>query len=163
MKPLASFNSECSRWSDDYLLEQFVLGPEAYAAPEYFEIIRGEVARRGLSTPPPTIDSLPAPGLGTRSYVDRLWRGEIPLAITYWAWGVGGNGVLTSIAHWAQSDFDVAFFVRIISLIYYVFTVAAIWRSAARYTGRRLWGDLARGSVALGLFRTVGALFGLWA
>jgi hypothetical protein len=49
MKSLADFVSECSQWSDEFLLQQFALGPTVYVAPEYFEAIRAEMSRRGLS------------------------------------------------------------------------------------------------------------------
>jgi hypothetical protein len=58
MKSLADFVKECSQWSDEFLLQQFALGPTVYVAPEYFEAIRAERSRRGLSA---AHSSLPSP------------------------------------------------------------------------------------------------------
>lgn len=67
MKSLADFVKECSQWSDEFLLQQFALGPTAYEAAGYFEAIRAELSRRGLSV---SHSSLPSPlPAGAR-----LWR-----------------------------------------------------------------------------------------
>jgi hypothetical protein len=40
-------------------------------------------------------------------------------------------------------------------LVYYAFIMVAIWRSAGRYQGRRIWMTLARVSVILGVVFTL--------
>ena len=90
-----------------------------------------------------------------------LWRGEVPLRITYWVCGVLTNlvwGIFIALAAATNSQALVLLVVTL-HLAYFVFIVVAIWRSAGRYTGHRIWGDLARVSIALGLIRTVADLF----
>ena len=58
MKSLADFVRECGEWSDEFLLQQFALGPTAYKAAGYFEAICAELSRRGLSA---SHSSLPSP------------------------------------------------------------------------------------------------------
>ncbi len=167
MKPLDRFASECARWSDEYLLEQFRTGPASYTAPGYFDIIRAEVSRRALSLPPdpPPVEPAAPP---TGSYVKRLWMGEVPLATTYWGWGVGLNILLAILivvlAILARVVRGVALFMPLYVAYYYfkiaytVFIMIAIWRSAGRYTGPRTWAVLARVAVILG---AVGSVVGL--
>lgn len=99
----------------------------------------------------------------TSWYVHRLWRGCVPLAITYWLWGVLGSWVwlilitLTNLASGPGLGLVVALF----GLVYSIYISVAIWRSAVRYEGRRVWSELARISIAVGIARAVvGILFG---
>lgn len=90
-----------------------------------------------------------------RNYLIRLFRGEIPLVITYWVFGVLIGGLSFRLGNWYLSNN----FVEIIrspagsnlvqtfswvSIGFSVFILIAIWRSAARYQGRAVWKYLAR-------------------
>jgi lipopolysaccharide export LptBFGC system permease protein LptF len=91
-----------------------------------------------------------APG----NYLTRLWRGQIPLGMTYWVWGVLLNAFMRNLLiQGATTPYRVTYFV------YYAFTMVAIWRSAGRYQGQRIWTTLARVSVILGVVFTLLALF----
>jgi hypothetical protein len=90
----------------------------------------------------------------------RCWRGELPLAVTYWLCGVGGN---VGFALWLwriliKAD-DVASEARRLWLVYamsalwFVFVFGAIWNSAGRYDGPRIWKWLARLGVLAGVAR----------
>ena len=92
--------------------------------------------------------------------VRRLWRGQVPLRITFWIGGGLGNllwRVPMAFAAAGGSD-AVGLLVILLYWGYYGFIVVAIWRSAARYSGRKIWGDLARASLVLGMVAT-GARF----
>ncbi|HJU19543.1 MAG TPA: hypothetical protein VJ770_24070 [Stellaceae bacterium] len=90
----------------------------------------------------------------------RCWRGELPLPVTYWVWGVGGN-VAFALLLWralagAARDKREARRARQIygvSLVWFVFVFGAIWRSAGRYQGPPLWALLARSGVSSGVLR----------
>jgi hypothetical protein len=90
-----------------------------------------------------------------------LWRGDVPLWKTYWVCGVLTNMLwLVVIALAVATNIQLLVFVLVVlNVIYSFFIMVAIWRSAGRYAGNRIWGDLARVSIALGLIRTVGNLF----
>jgi hypothetical protein len=90
-----------------------------------------------------------------------LWRGDVPLWRVYWVCGVLTNFLwLVVIALAAATNIQLLEFVLVVlNVIYSLFIMVAIWRSAGRYAGNRIWGDLARVSVALGLLRAVGDAF----
>jgi len=47
MSPL---KEECREWSEDYLAEQFAIGPSGFKSPEAWGIVRSEALARGLVT-----------------------------------------------------------------------------------------------------------------
>jgi hypothetical protein len=105
------------------------------------------------SSPSPAAQSASS----SSNYLLRLWRGEIPLAVTFWLYGIlpslGLNIFFTLIVRPNPV-------VTIVYLAYYVFMIAAIWRSSEKYRGAKIWGALARISVILGGIRTLLAFFG---
>jgi len=130
-------------------------------------IILAEIERRRLdtNTPPGEEDSL----LGNtrsdssdRNFAARLWHGEVSLPVTYWLWGVlgsrialvpvlvldrmAGNPILTIIALACYLGFVVIVFV-------------ATWRSSARYKGPKIWADLSRVAMALGVLLALAEAF----
>lgn len=96
-----------------------------------------------------------------RGYLVRLWKGAVSLPVAYWVWGMVGNAawnILIGLA--SQTDRSaLVLSVAALSILYYVFVFVAVWRSAGRYRGNRIWADLARVSLALGLIGTVAGLF----
>jgi hypothetical protein len=129
-------------------------------------IIRGEIRRRDLtvttdsstdqgeSADDTRLGTVPAAvSQGAHAYVARLWRGEVSLPITYWLWGFLGNAltriliVIVLLATNASVALSIG--LAVLYLAYCAFIIVAIWRSAGRYTGRRIWRDLARFSLAL--------------
>jgi hypothetical protein len=83
--------------------------------------------------------------------IARLWRGEIGLAPTFWLWisciGAIVIFIFTAIAQlfyeFTGSFFVVALKVAL-SLIFMIFAVVSLWRSARNYKGPRRWRMLAR-------------------
>jgi hypothetical protein len=90
-----------------------------------------------------------------------LWRGDVPLRMTYWVCGVLTNLLwLVVIALAVATNFrPLVLLLVVLNLIYSVFIMVAIWRSAGRYAGNRIWADLARVSIVFGLIRAVSGLF----
>ena len=96
------------------------------------------------------------------SYIGRLWRGEIALWVTYWVWGVIGS-LLVALAITPMPigiRFSMRLFLALLMLAYYVLIFVAVWRSAGRYPGRRIWAKLARGVLLMGLVQGLRDVFG---
>jgi len=100
------------------------------------------------------------------SYLIRLFRGDVSLPITYWVFGglIGGVGlnviekqieahraaiVASSFGRWFVNGFS------FLTIAYTVFIFIAIWRSAGKYTGTKVWAVLARVAVGLGALSIV--------
>jgi hypothetical protein len=86
-----------------------------------------------------------------------LWRGQLPLAVTFWLFGVAalaaleGLFVYLGIAH-PTGTIGVRTALTFLALnaataVYWIFVSVAIWRSAGAYEGPQLWSLLARGLV----------------
>ena len=80
-----------------------------------------------------------------------LWRGEFSLPITYWGFAQLG-GLLLAIPQMGLRMMQLTNAAEVIdgiALVYSVIVIVGIWRSAGRYTGNRIWADLARASTVL--------------
>jgi hypothetical protein len=122
-------------------------------------IILAELASRQLET---EIVLEPATDSPDRNFVGQLWRGEFSLPLTYWVWGALGNRVLVFIADVVSDITDnplVALLALACEATYTIIIAVAIWRSAGHYKGRRLWRDLSRVSVVLGIVTFVATMF----
>lgn len=99
--------------------------------------------------------------------VRRLWRGELPLATTYWVFGVllGGVGSCLGWAVIARRltplylagrgyALGVIYAFVLVAILYGIFVSVAIWRSANKYTRPRRWQGLAKSGVVVGLILT---------
>jgi len=103
------------------------------------------------------------------SLIARLWRGNVSLFKTYWGFGVLG-GILLNIAYFLFVENNymriaslrygeyIFYAISILAVLYSIFILIAIWRSAGKYTGRRLWSILARIAVILGFIQVAGAI-----
>jgi hypothetical protein len=83
----------------------------------------------------------------------RLWRGEFSLAVTYWGFAQCG-GLLLAVPQLglrAMGLQGVSLFFEGVALVYSGIVMVGIWRSASRYTGNRIWADLARAATLLPL------------
>ena len=99
--------------------------------------------------------------------VARLFRGDIPLPITYWVFGftigIVAFQILEKVIEWN--------YLAILSLPsgvwgligfysvatgYNFFALVAVWRSAGKYQGRAIWAGLARGAVVLATLSLIG-------
>lgn len=83
--------------------------------------------------------------------ISALWRGEFSLAMTYWGFAQLGGLVLAipQLGLRVLKLNDAADVLDGIALVYSVVVIVGIWRSAARYTGHRIWADLARAATVL--------------
>jgi hypothetical protein len=88
------------------------------------------------------------PGSRPRPTLGSIWRGEEPLATTYWLYGVvvyglmiGVVGTVLAVGIGSPPLFLVYLLLRFAATI---FIIVAIWRSAGNYTGQKIWAILAR-------------------
>ena len=86
-----------------------------------------------------------------RGGVARLWAGEVPLGSAFWDYAVIGGlavNLTTSLLFLVLVSADRPVAALIVgyapSVPYNVLALVAVWRSAARYQGGRIWADLAR-------------------
>jgi hypothetical protein len=96
-------------------------------------------------------------------WISAAWRGRLPLWLTYWVLGVGGNmtfvAVLLLLFLLAGGGYvrdwllPWMWLVYGLSLLWFIFIFVAIWRAAGAYRGRRLWAVLARLGVIVGVVR----------
>lgn len=91
----------------------------------------------------------------------RLWRGDVPLATTFWVWGFAVFSLLRIADAWAERNIFVVqdhihwyWFFSGIAIIYGVFIWVAIWRSAEN-SQSKVGAGLARLWVGLGILQTV--------
>lgn len=94
--------------------------------------------------------------------LEKVWRGEIGLKITFWVWGVL---VATILLGWSLGLLIEATENQFLMLLHTVFAVVvsvfaaiAVWRSAGNYKGSVLWMLLARFVCVLNV-----VVLGLWA
>lgn len=92
------------------------------------------------------------------------WAGRLPLWLTYWVLGVGGNLslfalLLLLVAGPGLGAAGLLWGVYLGSLLWFVFVFGAIWHAAGRYDGPRHWALLARLGVLLGVVRMSGEAF----
>lgn len=101
--------------------------------------------------------------------IKRLWRGDESLVTTYWLYGVGVSVLINLLfllvaynavaltrvrGHEAISPVLV-----VLAVAYAVYSGVAIWRSAGKYQGARIWSVLARVAVVVGALSWIGPLF----
>ncbi len=83
--------------------------------------------------------------------IAHLWRGDFPLGITYWGFAQLGGLVLAvpQLGLRLKGFIAAAEVLDGVALVYSFIVIVAIWRSAARYPGHRVWADLARAATIL--------------
>ena len=103
-----------------------------------------------------------------RSFIFRLWAGDIPLPITYWVFYVllgalFGVAVKTYFEQFGVSAElsgygDVKYVIIGILVILHVFIVVCVWRSANNYRKihKRVWGTVAQVAVVSGTLFSIG-------
>ena len=100
------------------------------------------------------------------NYLIKLFKGDIPLVVTYWVFGVLVGGVLIRIliaineynyASIALAQFGILYLQSFywLTIIYSVFILIAIWNSASNYKGGS-WGTVAKVLVILNTFAIIG-------
>lgn len=80
-----------------------------------------------------------------------LWHGRIPLAIAFWhnaiIYGSLANLIATIAAYAvlaAGAPAALAITIFLLPAPYNIAVAVGVWRSAARYSGPKIWADLAR-------------------
>ncbi len=74
------------------------------------------------------------------SLIKLLWRGELSLPMTYWAYGVGGVFLISFfmiLTLTTVSSFGLLMGLLLFKALYMIFISVAIWRSADKYEGNR--------------------------
>ena len=92
-----------------------------------------------------------------KKFVAALWLGEVPLATTFWEYGV----IYAVLANVAASIGELVLFsagqllfglvVHVLPIPYNLFILVAVWRSANRYTGDPQWAHAAKVVAVIGL------------
>ena len=82
-----------------------------------------------------------------------LWRGEMPLRPVFWIYGFGVVLIfkwsVRALADTGYSQNPIYFATAAAAVVYSVFVVIAVWRSAARFEGDKFWAYAARASIVL--------------
>lgn len=91
-------------------------------------------------------------------FLARLFRGEIPLVVTFWIFGFTANLAFALLFKLIEHNVHnpttgiaaLLITLLIVYIIYTVFILTAIWRSASNYIGTPFWAHLARMNVIAG-------------
>jgi len=120
------------------------------------EAVGGCLEERGEHLQPQKTRTRTDPFQGAKKVsLTGVWRGEANLATTYWGYGVLPLICISVVEFGISSIVSGSVGLLIVAAIYllvlpYLFFVGvAIWRSAKRYGGRRIWAFLARAVVVL--------------
>ncbi len=88
-----------------------------------------------------------------------LWRGKIPLVITYWVFMVLEGLLFKMVSAVPSEDVSpsqlivwIAVGLLSFQLAYSVFITVAVWRAADAYEGKSIYANLAKIVAGLGLF-----------
>jgi hypothetical protein len=94
------------------------------------------------------------------NYFIKLFRGDIPLYITFWIYGIliGRLMYLMSEYIFRTNDKEL-WLIDVVTILYYIFIYIAIWRSANKYQGKKNWGEAAKVYVVLSIFITFSGLY----
>lgn len=97
------------------------------------------------------------------TFLARLFRGEYPLAKTFWLYYIIGSVLLLVLGEGLAAMFrgsvlgSISYLVLgIVQMLWGIVCMVGVWRSAGRYTGSRVWPVLAKVYVVLNI---VGAIF----
>jgi len=150
MQTVDDLRHSCSAWSDQKLLDQYRLGPEASASSAHYAVLAEEIERRSLD-PRTGVHATNAP-VPVAPYALRLWRGQISLPVTYWVWGIGGK-VVFRFAGRAMGEAPMLLLLPFVAVAatYEIVILVAVWRSAGNHPGSPVWAALARLAVVVGV------------
>ena len=92
------------------------------------------------------------------SKLKSLWSGDVPLSEAFWwyavAYGVLAN-IVTSGLFLILIVEDMTLWLLVPAFLlpvpYNLFVIVAVWRSAERYQGDKIWADLARSATVVGM------------
>lgn len=87
-----------------------------------------------------------------------LWRGDVPLVIAYWGFGVVGTlsiyGIASVIIE-AYTNKFLALYLLAMMVFYQLFVSVSVWRSSKKYRGKNLYAILAQAAVFIGWFSSI--------
>ena len=87
-----------------------------------------------------------------------LWRGDVPLVITYWGFGVVGTlsiyGISSVIIE-AYTNKFLALYLLAMMVFYQLFVSVSVWRSSKKYRGKNVYAILAQAAVFIGWFSSI--------
>lgn len=87
------------------------------------------------------------------NYFIRLFKGEISLPMTYWVWFFFINFVILIASSFyfnnlplelTSSQRYISIAIAIFSILYSIFILIAVWRSATKHDGSKLWANVAK-------------------
>ena len=89
----------------------------------------------------------------------RLWRGELPLVVSYWVFGVLAGLVWRIAPRILNLSNRVEVALLWAAMVgYYFVAYVGIWRAANKYTGRKEWAFLAKAAVVVGSIFLISSL-----
>ena len=87
-----------------------------------------------------------------------LWRGDVPLVIAYWGFGVVGTlsiyGIASVIIE-AYTNKFLALYLLAMMVFYQLFVSVSVWRSSKKYRGKNVYAILAQAAVFIGWFSSI--------
>ena len=96
--------------------------------------------------------------LESKGLLGDLWRGEVPLVITYWGFGVLGTlsiyGIASVIIE-AYTNKFLALYLLAMMVFYQLFVSVSVWRSSKKYRGKNVYAILAQAAVFIGWFSSI--------
>jgi len=87
-----------------------------------------------------------------------LWRGNVPLVITYWGFGVVGTLSIYGIASVIIEAFTnkfLALYLLAMMVFYQLFVSVSVWRSSKKYQGKNVYALLAQAAIFIGWFSSI--------
>ena len=101
------------------------------------------------------------------NWIRRLWRGDIRLVVAFWAFGVVGTGLTFALIKVCGAFYFIFLMMQLpngpsplapvifitlgllLPIGYWTLVSVGVWRSAARYDGKKIWQQLARAAVVV--------------
>ena len=79
-------------------------------------------------------------------YVDKFWKGDIPLVQSFWIMGFIVGSVVGFLLGFIFLGTGL-----ILSLFFQIYLLVGIWKSADKYKGEKAWAILAKLAMILGI------------
>lgn len=96
--------------------------------------------------------------LESNGLLGSLWRGNIPLVITYWGFGVVGTLLvyaMASVIIELYTNKFLALYLLTMMVFYQCFISVSVWRSSKKYQGKNVYALLAQAAIFIGWFSSL--------
>lgn len=93
--------------------------------------------------------------------LEKLWRGQFGLPLTYWGFGVLGSILVLAPVGLCSPGSTPAVLIGAAFCVYVVIVNVGIWRAANKYTGHILWAGLAKLAALLSMVAGAVLLVGM--